>query len=449
MTQSRRILLNLRLSAAHFGSFWRLPEVDAGGLYDFDRYRRLAQHAEQRAIHALFDADSLGITVPSVRHQPPRGYEPLSYLSALAVSTSRIGLIGTFSTTFSEPYNLARGLASLDRLSGGRAGWNIVTTAINAAGYNFGYEELPEHDSRYERAEEFLEVVKALWLSFDTDAAVIDKEHGVYFDPERVHEINHRGEHFTVRGPLNSPRTPQVWPVFSQAGASEPGRAYAARHADVVFSHFPVLEDAVAYRTDLRARAEALGRDPDTLKVFSAASLITGASDADAEDYAARLKALEPERDPLQSVSETVGFDLTRLADGEAIPPLPDHRTSNNHRTQLEHLTRLIERKGLTTIGALRAQLRTQRLWESWVGSPTTLADRLEEWFAAGAVDGFTVGGDLTEQHGTVAILDRVVPELQRRGLFRTEYEGATLRENYGVPSAPPSLAALRGAGDA
>jgi FMN-dependent oxidoreductase (nitrilotriacetate monooxygenase family) len=435
MTSPRpQLLLNLVLSAAHFNASWRLPEVDTRHLYDFSLYADIARRAEAVNIHSIFVADSLALQRESVATRGVRGYEPASFLSALAAVTRQIGLIGTFSTTFNEPYNLARVLTSLDRLSHGRAGWNIVTSTLDSEAQNFGLDTLPEHDGRYERAEEFLAVAKALWTSFEEESYVADKERGVLFDPDKVHEIHHSGTYYKVRGPLNSHRTPQVWPVLCQAGASEAGRDFAGKHAEIIYSRSSTIEDAVAYRNDLRARAERSGRAPDSIKVFVSTDLSLGATTTEAEDFAARVRELEPHRDELLAVREMTGWDLTDLADAAAIPPLPNPETVNNFRTQITNLTQLIARQGFTTVGDLRSHFRKARFWSGWVGSVDAIADRLEEWFSAGAADGFTLSGDIVPGHGVYTIFDDLVPELQRRGLFQTEYRGTTLREHYGLP---------------
>jgi N-acetyl-S-(2-succino)cysteine monooxygenase len=436
MTSPRpQLLLNLLLGAVHFNASWRLPEADAGHLYDFSLYADLARRAEAVSIHSIFVADSLGLDRENVATKGVRGYEPATLLSALAAVTRQIGLIGTFSTTFNEPYNLARVLTSLDRLSRGRAGWNIVTSTLDSEARNFGLDSLPEHDSRYERAEEFLAVTKALWTSFEEGSYIADKERGVLFDPGKVHEIRHSGTYYRVRGPLTSHQSPQVWPVLCQAGASEAGRDFAGKHAEIIYSRSPAIEDAVGYRNDLRARADRSGRDPDSIKVFLSVDLCVGATTTAAEDYAARVRDLEPHRDELLAVSQMTGLDLTGLPDDAAIPALPDPETVNNLRTQIVNLAQLIARRGLSTVGELRAHLRTERFCSNWVGSVDTIADRLEEWFTAGAADGFTLGGDIVPGHGVYAILDDLVPELRHRGLFQTEYRGTTLREHYGLPA--------------
>ncbi|WP_176738423.1 NtaA/DmoA family FMN-dependent monooxygenase [Micromonospora pallida] len=431
------MIINLDIRASQFNAFWRLPETDVAALYDFETYRRLAQRAEAVAIHALFDADSLGINPEDAAYTPSRIFEPTGYFSALAASTSRIGLIGTWSTTFNEPFNLARKLASLDHLSKGRAGFNLVTSALDAAARNFGLDELPEHDQRYARAAEFVEVIRKLWTSFDADALVADKETGLFTDPGRVHRIDHEGTFFKVRGPLTTFRPPQGWPVLSQAGESEAGKALAARYAELVYTGAHNRETAKAYRDELRVRAEKEGRDPDSIKLVQALHGAMADTRAEVEDYMARITALTPATDELRRWERMTGWDLSALAESDPLPPLPDPRSTNNYQTQLIRMHQMVESEGITTVGELIENTRQRKHSKLVVGSVGEVADHMQDWVEYGAVDGFVVGhGDQT-RYGVDAVLDKLVPELQRRGAFRTEYTGTTLRENYGLPAAP------------
>lgn len=433
----RQMIINLDIRASQFNAFWRLPETDVDALYDFETYRALAQRAEARAIHAVFDADSLGINPEDAQFTPSRIFEPTSYFGALAASTSRIGIIGTYSTTFNEPFNLARKLAALDHLSKGRVGFNLVTSALDAAAKNFGLDELPDHDERYARAAEFVDVIRALWTSFDADARVADKETGVFTDPSKVHRIDHVGRFFKVRGPLTTFRPPQGWPVLSQAGESEAGKALAGKYAELVYTNAHAKETAKAYRDELRARAEKEGRDPDSIKLVQALHGAIGDTRAEVEDYMELITSLTPAKDELSRWERMTGWNLSALAESDPLPPLPDPRSTNNYQTQLIRLHQQVEADGIRTVGDLIASTRRRKTGDLIVGSVTEVADHMQDWVDSGAVDGFVVGhGDQTK-FGVDAVIDKLVPELQRRGAFRTEYSGQTLRENYGLPAVP------------
>jgi FMN-dependent oxidoreductase (nitrilotriacetate monooxygenase family) len=355
-------------------------------------------------------------------------FDPLTLLPVLAVDTKHLGLIATASTTFEQPYLIARRFASLDHISGGRAGWNIVTTSNPDAALNFGLEEHMEHDERYRRAREFYDVVTGLWDSWADDAFVRDVASGTYFDPEKLHVLDHKGPYLSVRGPLNIARPVQGWPVIVQAGASEAGRQLAAETAEVIFGASSRLADGQAFYQDVKGRMAALGRDPDHLKILPGAFVVVGETVEQAREKRARLDSLVHYESAIASLSISLGHDASTF-DPDA--PLPDVPETNASRSGRERVIALARRENLTV-----RQL-AQRLGGysglAFVGTPKTIADEMEEWLVGEGSDGFNVMFPYLPE-GLDDFVDKVVPELQRRGIFRREYEGATLRENLGLP---------------
>jgi FMN-dependent oxidoreductase (nitrilotriacetate monooxygenase family) len=355
-------------------------------------------------------------------------FEPLTLLSALAMVTERIGLIATASTTYNDPYHIARKFASLDHISGGRAGWNLVTTANPDAALNFGHDEHMAHGERYKRAREFFEVVTGLWDSFADDAFVRDVDSGIFFDPARMHVLGHKGEELSVRGPLNIARPIQGWPVIVQAGASEAGRQIAAETAEAVFGASATVEEARAFYTDVKGRMDRLGRNRDHLKILPGCFVVVGESEDAAKAKRAKLDSLVHYANAIASLSMALGVDASQFDPDGPLPEIPDTEASKSGR---ERAIRLARREGLTV-----RQL-AQRLGGyaglALVGTPAMIADQMQQWLETEACDGFNVmfpylPGGLEE------FVDHVVPELQRRGIFRREYEGRTLRENLGLP---------------
>ncbi|CAB3890093.1 Nitrilotriacetate monooxygenase component A [Achromobacter dolens] len=362
------------------------------------------------------------------RSHTATSFEPFTLLSALSQVTERLGLVATASTTFDEPFHVARRFASLDHLSQGRAGWNIVTTSNPDAALNFGRTEQPDHARRYARAREFYDVVTGLWDSWADDAFIRDADSGIYFDPARLRTLDHRGEHLSVRGPLHIARPVQGWPVIVQAGASEPGRQLAAETAEVVFAASATLEDGQRFYADVKGRMDALGRDRDHLKILPGVLVVVGETDDQARAIRARLVSLVHYESAIASLSVALGCDASRFDPDAPLPPLPE---TNASKSSQERVLRLAERESLTV-----RQL-AQRLGGygglAMVGTAARIADQMQEWLETEASDGFNVMFPWLPG-GLDAFVGQVVPELQRRGIFRREYEGRTLRENLGLP---------------
>ncbi|WP_225031612.1 LLM class flavin-dependent oxidoreductase [Paraburkholderia sp. XV] len=431
---------HLRLGAflyptGHHIAAWRHPDslVDAGR--DFRHYVQLAQAAEAAKFDLVFLADGAGTRGDNVdflsrtAHSYVAQFEPLTLLSALAAVTQRIGLVGTASTTFNEPYHIARKFASLDHISGGRAGWNLVTSSSAHEAKNFNFDEHLAHARRYERAVEFAEVVEGLWDSWDEDAFVRDKASGRYFDPSKRHVLDHRGEFFSVRGPLNVERSPQGRPVVVQAGSSEAGKALAARTAEVIFTAQQTLDDAVAFYADVKGRMAAYGREPDDLKIMPGVMPIVGVTESEAREKFDALQALIDPAVGLALVSTvTGGFDLSGYPLDGPIPELPETNASKSRQSLALELAR---RENLT-IRELYLRIAGARGHWQLVGTAEQIVDALEERFVNYGADGYNVMPALLP-NSLDDFIRLVLPELRRRGLFRSEYEGRTLRENLGL----------------
>ena len=409
---------------------WRHPEAQTDASTNLDFYRRQAELAEAGKFDFLFVADSLSITSRSSPHYLNR-FEPITILSALAATTSHIGLVATLTVSYSEPFNVARQLASLDHLSGGRAGWNVVTSWLADTAANFSKTEHPAHDVRYRIAAEYLDVVQGLWDSWEPDALVADKASGVFVDADRLHALDHRGEFFQVRGPLNIKRTPQGQPVIFQAGASEDGKAFAAVRADAIFVSHEHQDAAVAYYAEVKARARSAGRNPDDVKIIPSARPVIGLTDADAEARYQELAGLVHIDNALKAVGRQFNDHDFSVYDLDAPFPV-DAVSGPGFDTELSAARRFLAQvkdKGLTLRQAA-LQLATPR--SQFVGRPEVVADALESWFQAYGADGFIIFETLPGQ--LELFVEHVAPILQARGLYRREYEGATLREHLGVP---------------
>ena len=433
MTQPKRQMnLNLFLmGTGHHEASWRHPESQPERTLALDFYLEMARTAERARLDSLFLADGLASWSNS-KSSRQGGLEPFTFLSALSAVTTHIGLIGTVSTTYNEPFHVARKFASLDHLSGGRAGWNIVTSGNEQEAQNFGREAHLEHSARYSRAGEFLEVATKLWDSWDDDILLRDKTTGVYADTDRIRTIDHHGEWFSVRGPLNVPRPPQGHPLRVQAGSSEDGREFAARWAEAIFTAQQTREDAQAFYRDVKARAGRLGRAPEDIKILPGFSSIIADTQAEAEDREAQLHALVTPERALQQLSGFLKVDLSDYPLDELVPPLPPLEIVNGHQSRYQLIRDLVERDQ-PTIRQLIFRLAGGRGHHTFAGTAIQAADQLEDWFTGGAADGFNIMPALLPG-GLNDFADKVVPELQRRGLFRTEYTGSTLREHYGLP---------------
>ncbi len=433
MTERRQLRLGafMRPVSIHT-AWWRYPGAYADANFNFRHIVRFAQTLERGKFDAFFMADHLAmLNMPMnalQRSATATSFDPLTLLPALAAVTERIGLIATASTTFNDPYHIARKFASLDHISEGRAGWNLVTTSNPEAALNFGLEEHLEHGARYRKAREFYDVVTGLWDSWADDAFIRDVETGIYFDPERMHVLNHKGPHYAVRGPLNIARPVQGWPVIVQAGASEAGRQIAAETAEMIFAAGGAMADAQRFYADVKGRTEALGRNRDHLKILPGALVVVGETAAEAKQKRDLLDSLVHPDSGLGSLSIALGCDASAFdLDG----PLPDIPETNQSKSGRQRVIDRARRDNLTV--RQLAQIAGGYGGLSFTGTPETIANEMEEWLLSDACDGFNIMFPYVPG-GLDDFVDKVVPELQRRGLFRTEYEGRTLRENLGLP---------------
>jgi FMN-dependent oxidoreductase (nitrilotriacetate monooxygenase family) len=421
----------MRPASIHTGA-WRYPGAWPDMNFNFAHMKRCIQTLEQAKFDAFFMADHMAVLNMPVdalkRSHTVTSFEPFTLLSALSQATSHIGLVATGSTTFDAPYHIARRFASLDHISGGRAGWNIVTTSNPDAALNFGLDEHMEHGERYRRAREFYEVVTGLWDSWADDAFIRDVENGVYFDPAKMHVLSHKGEFLSVRGPLNIARPVQGWPVIVQAGASEPGRQLAAETAEAVFTAQSSLKVGRAFYADVKGRAEKAGRSRDHLKILPGCFVVVGDTVEEARVKRAKLDSLVNYANAIGSVSIALGHDASKFDPDAPLPEIPESNASKSGR---QRAIDLAKRENLTV--RQLAQRLGGHAGLAMIGTAKTIADEMEEWLTTEASDGFTVQFPYLPG-GLDDFCTQVVPELQRRGLFRREYEGATLRENLGLP---------------
>lgn len=433
MSATRRTLhLNAFLmSTGHHEASWRLPESDPHANSKVEHYKQLARTAERGKLDSIFFADS-PVLFGEVGRRPAGKLEPTVLLTAIAGATERIGLIATASTTYNEPFNLARRFASVDWVSGGRAGWNVVTTAGPDAARNFGIDDQPAHAARYERAAEFIEVAQKLWDSWEDDAVLADKFEGVWGDETRIRTIDHEGKHFRVRGPLNVPRSPQGHPLIVQAGSSEDGKNLAARYAEAVFTAHQTLADAQAFYTDLKARTLAVGRDPEGIKILPGIVPVIGATKDEARKLERELDQLiKPEYARIQ-LAKTLRVAPEDLPLDRQLPDnLPSEDEIEGAKSRYTLIVELASREKLT-VRQLIGRLGGGRGHRTFTGTPEQVANAIQEWFEAGAADGFNIMPPVLPS-GLEVFVDQVVPILQDRGLFRTEYTGRTLREHYGL----------------
>lgn len=409
-------------------SAWRHPEVPSDASVNFEFYKQQALTAEKGLFDLVFIADGLYITEKSIPHFLNR-FEPITILSALAAVTSRIGLVGTLSTTYSEPFTVARQFGSLDHISGGRAGWNVVTSPLEGSARNYGKKEHPTHDERYRIAEEHLQVTRGLWDSWEDDAFIRDKESGVFFDPAKMHRLNHKGKYFSVEGPLNIARSKQGHPVIFQAGSSESGKNLAAKSADAVFTGHETIDEAKAFYKDVKDRASAFGRSPDEIAILPGINPIIGRTEEEAERKyreIAELVSIDKALDYLGRFFEHHDFSQYPL--DEPFPDIGD-LGSNSFRSGTDKIKQNARELNLTL---REAALRSATPRGEFVGTPERIADLIQRWYEEGAADGFIIHSALPS--GLNDFVERVVPILQERGIYRTEYESDTLRGNLGLP---------------
>ncbi|WP_328933962.1 MULTISPECIES: LLM class flavin-dependent oxidoreductase [unclassified Streptomyces] len=430
----RRLHLNAFLmNTGHHEASWRLPESNPYAHVELEHYTHLARIAERGTFDSLFLADGPQLW-SNLAQRPAGALEPLTLLTALATATEHIGLIATASTSYNSPYNLARKFASLDIISGGRAGWNIVTTAGAEAARNFGLEHEPAHAERYARAAEFLDVALKLWDSWEDDAIVADKAAGVWGDDTKIHPPRHQGTYFSVAGALNVPRSPQGYPLLVQAGSSEDGKTFAARYAEAVFTAQQTLADAQAFYKDLKSRTEAAGRNPEHVKVLPGIVPVLGGTEAEAranerllEDHIVYTHGVDRLERLLQLPAGTLELDGPLPAD---LPPEDAIEGAKSRYTLVVELAR----RDRLTVRQLIGRLGGGRGHLTFAGTPEQVADAIGSWFTQGAADGFNIMPAVLPS-GLDAFVDQVVPLLRTRGLLRTEYgPRTTLRERYGLP---------------
>jgi FMN-dependent oxidoreductase (nitrilotriacetate monooxygenase family) len=449
MASRRQIKLGMFLRpAGHHIAAWRHPEAQADAGWNFSRFTELAQTAERGLFDMLFLADTSGVPTDDMENARHLAYvawiEPFTTMAALAAVTRHIGLVCTSSTSFETPYGIARKFASLDLVSNGRAGWNLITSANPLEWRNFGAEPQGSSGKRYGRAREFAGVVQGLWDSWDDDAFIVDRQSGQFFDPDKLHVLDHKGEHFQVRGPLNVRRSPQGQPVLVQAGASDDGRSLAAETADVIFAATTTLDIAREFYSDVKARVARCGRNPDHVLIMPGFQVMLGQSEQQARDRFEFLQNLIPDSLGIRHLSTYIGVELSGYpADG----PLPDLPLTNLNVSRTKLLFELARRENLT-IRQLYQRIAGGRGHYQTFGTPKQIADMMEEWVTTGAADGFNYMAPLFPSQ-LEEFIATVIPELQRRGLYRTGYEADTLRGNLGLPRRESRYALTRAAAHA
>ncbi|MUG69979.1 LLM class flavin-dependent oxidoreductase [Paenibacillus validus] len=429
MSRNRQLKLGAMLHGVGSStSAWRHPDAIADASVNFELYKKWVQKAEAGKLDLVFIADGLYINEKSIPHFLNR-FEPISILSALASVSRHIGLVGTLSTSYSEPFTVARQFGSLDVISGGRAGWNIVTSPLEGSALNYGKKEHPDHDLRYRIATEFLEVTRGLWDSWEDDAFVRNKASGVFFEPSKMHTLNHQGEFFSVKGPLNIARSKQGHPVIFQAGSSEVGKNYAAKEADAIFTGHEKLEEAVGFYQDVKSRASSFGRNPDHVLIFPGISPIIGSTEEEAERKYQKAASLVSAEDALVYLGRY--FEHHDFSQYELDAPFPDlgNLGKNSFQSTTDRIKQHAKENGLTL---RQAALQAATPRSNFIGTPEQVAGRIQRWFEAGGADGFMIGSAVP--NALEQFIDHVVPILQERGLFRTEYESETLRGNLGLP---------------
>ena len=433
MSNRRKLHFNafMRPATIHTGG-WRYPGGFADANFNLNHIIRFIQKLEEGKFDTFFMADHLALLNMPIealkRSATPTSFEPMTLLSALAMVTEKIGLVATSSTTYDAPYHVARRFASLDHISGGRSGWNIVTTANPNASKNFGIEFQMEHDERYSRAKEFYDVVTGLWDSWEDDAFVRNQKTGIFFDTEKMHILNHQGKYLKSRGPLNIARPIQGWPVIVQAGASNAGRQLAAETAEVVFTSQPTIDHAREFYSDVKGRMKQIGRNPSHMHILPACMVIIANSLEDAKERRAKLDSLVHFESAIASLSIALGTDASVFDPEEMLPDIPETNAGQSSR---EKAIRIAKEEGLTV--RQLAQRIGGHSSLCLMGPPELVADQMEEWLSNGGADGFTIQFPFLPQ-GLDDFVEKLVPILQQRGIYREDYEGSTLRENLGLP---------------
>ena len=433
MSTKRKLHFNafMRPATIHTGG-WRYPGGFADANFNLDHIIRFIQKLEEGKFDTFFMADHLALlnmpTEALRRSATPTSFEPMTLLSALAMVTKKIGLVATSSTTYDAPYHVARRFASLDHISGGRSGWNIVTTANPNASRNFGIEFQMEHDERYSRAKEFYDVVTGLWDSWEDDAFVRNQKTGIFFDTEKMHILNHQGKYLKSRGPLNIARPIQGWPVIVQAGASNAGRQLAAETAEIVFTSQPTIDHAREFYSDVKGRMKQIGRNPRHMHILPACMVIIANSLEEAKERRAKLDSLVHFESAIASLSIALGTDASVFDPDGMLPDIPETNAGQSSR---EKAIRIAKEEGLTV--RQLAQRIGGHSSLCLMGPPELVADQMEEWLSTGGADGFTIQFPYLPQ-GLDDFVEKLVPILQKRGIYREDYEGNTLRENLGLP---------------
>src|SRR5882757_2620986 len=432
----------------HHIASWRDPGVASDANANLRQYIEVTQTAERALFDFVFNADSnstFGPDDPEMwkRTAVSMRIEPLTLLGALAAVTSHIGLISTATTTYLDPFHVARMFATLDQLSQGRVGWNVVTSSAASEAFNFSHDKHAAHDDRYRRAAEFIEVAQGLWDTWEDDAFVMDKAQGLFFHPAKLHMLNHKGKHFSVRGPLMVPRSPQGQPVIVQAGQSDAGLELAARTAEVLFTVSQNLATSKTFYADLKARVARCGRSPDSIKVMPGVLTVWGRTKDEAQQKFDRLQALIHPELGVAMLSDIVGLDLSKYPLDGPVPEVPLTNTQQGRQKVVMDMARAEN----MTIRQLTIRVATARGHRVVLGTASDIADALEEWYRGGAADGFNIMPQTLPEELN-AFVEHVIPELQRRGLFRTRYEGTTLRENLGLPRPANRFAATSAAAE-
>lgn len=415
----------------HHLAAWRYPSAQPAEALTFDFIKEQAQLAEQAKLDMVFFADVFGQDIKENVAASIK-YDPIVLISALQAVTKKIGFVSTLTTTYNEPFHVARKFASIDHISGGRAAWNIVTSGNPKESTLFGKDKHLEHARRYERADEFVEVVKKLWFSVEEQALVIDKESGKFLDKTRTHKVEHEGEWFKVTGHLDQPSTPQGHPVLIQAGSSEAGKEFAAKSAEVIFTAWQTLEAGQAFYKDVKGRLSKYGRSADDLKIMPGVFITVAKTEEEAKAKQAHLSSFILPQVGLEYLSTVTGQDFSGKNIEDPFPREAYNADLSDPNIRFNIIRDLAERENLQSIKEVYQRVAGARGHREIVGTPEQIADQLEEWFVAGAADGFNIMPPHFPE-GFKDILELVIPELQRRGLFRTEYEGSTLRENLGL----------------